>query len=116
MEKILVLPAPGSKIVAVIGLKPFVPFTQRPRDLEYDNPFIVQVIPCIMKGSQFEDLRTGRLVKLPRNHQIWHVSVGTMFDYGDRQLLVSRTVNHRLAIYEGVRFNPLSMVSYRAYS
>ena len=106
----------GSTVVCLIKLPANLPLNRRPHLLDYNNPIINEIIPCIKSGKSFRDIRSGERVFVDDNTLIWHVSVGTVFNYQDgRKVLLSRTIKNReLLLVEdsAFTFNPLSMVCY----
>ena len=106
----------GSTVVCLIKLPVNLPLNRRPHLLDYNNPIISAIIPCIKSGESFRDIRSGEEVFADDNTLIWHVSVGTVFNYQDgRKILLSRTIKKReLLLVEdsAFTFNPLSMVCY----
>lgn len=113
MENIKILPATGSKVVCLITVAKNAPWLSRPRYAEWDNRYILSVLPCIQNGNRFENLRTGKAVIPTGDYMVWGVLAGTSLHYEDGyELLVSRTATKmpKLVVYEGVPFNPATMV------
>ena len=106
----------GSKVVCLIKLPKDLPLNRYPYVLDYKNPVISQIIPCIQTGNSFCDVRSGEKVSVDDNTLMWHVSIGTVFNYPDgRKVLLSRQIaNRELLLVEdsAFTFNPLSMVCY----
>lgn len=53
-----------------------------------------KVIPCKVENGQYLDIRTGELVSVKGNSQVWPLLTGTVLCYPDgKQLLLSRRFN-----------------------
>lgn len=105
-----------NKVVCLIRVRQNTPILRRPKVLDYKNPAIRQIIPCIKQGEKFFELRTRKSVTFDADTLEWPVSVGTVFAYKDGQnILISRKImDHLLLVLtrEEFKFNPMSMVCY----
>ena len=104
------------KVVCLIKLPKWLSLNRRPHLLDYKNPVIKEIIPCIQHGKNFRDIVQGRKVLIDDDTLVWPVSVGTVFSYHDgRRVLLSRTIKSRellLIDSSSFTFNPMSMVCY----
>ena len=105
----------SGKVVCLIKLPKWLSLNRRPHLLDYKNPVIKEIIPCIQHEKNFLDIVQGKKVLIDDDTLIWPVSVGTVFNYPDRKILLSRTIQSReLLLIDGssFTFNPMSMVCY----
>lgn len=104
------------KVVCLIKLPVNLPLNKRPHLLDYKNPVIKEIIPCIQSGKKFRDIIHGKKVFANENTLVWNVSVGTVLNYQDgKKILLSRTIQSRellLVDDNSFTFNPMSMVCY----
>ena len=116
MESIVKGNLVSGKVVCLIKLPKWLSFNRRPHLLDYKNPVIKEIIPCIQHEKNFLDIVQGKKVLIDDDTLIWPVSVGTVFNYPDgRKILLSRTIKSReLLLIDGssFTFNPMSMVCY----
>ena len=111
-----------SKNEKIVVLVTFFPrYTgQVPSYMDYNAENLNGVHPCIQAADgSLRDLRTSEPVATPKkNFVLWGAGSGTVFEYPDGKLLISRLFNLRrttVVIEEGdnFTFNPLSMVLHK---
>ena len=103
-------------VVSLVKLPMGLSLQERPQLLDYKNPVIRKIIPCIKQGDKFTDLRTNKNVRVNDDILVWPVSVGTVFNYPDGEsfLLSRRYADGKLLVldHEHFTFNQLSMTDY----
>lgn len=61
---------------------------------EFNHWNMKRVVPCVVEDGRYVDIRTGELVSVKGNSQVWPLLTGTVLCYPDgKQLLLSRRFN-----------------------
>lgn len=61
---------------------------------EFNHWNMKKVVPCVVENGKYIDIRTGELVSVQGNSQVWPLLTGTVLCYPDgKQLLLSRRFN-----------------------
>ena len=113
MEKI----TEATKIVAVVFTTNYSILNSFPNVGEYDHQNILRIVPAQKINDRYFDLRTGEVVNLVGNYQVWPVVTGVVFQYPDgEQFLVTRYFNDHSLGYmqiENYEFDSLAMVRHK---
>ena len=80
-----------SSVVTLVRIPSFLPVIQWPQIGDYDNPFILQTIPCEKKQDKYFNLRDGKEIIKKQGMLEWLNLTGTVFSYPDgKKILLSR--------------------------
>ena len=105
----------GTEFVNLVFYK-LARFSVLPSVFEYKNSSIRKIFPCVKKGEDFFDIRTGQRIEKTDLCMVWPLLFGSVMHYEDGlQLILSRRGDGKPLLFEfedDQEFHPTSMTRF----